>query len=441
MLRGPGAGDSILPQSRCAHVDPRVVFMTTSPKAVRAFFQAQIRFLASAGFDMHVISSPGRELDECLRNLGLPMYAVTMHRRISPLADLAALLRLVRYLRQLRPEIVQTHTAKAGFLGMLAARLAGVPIRIYTINGLRFSTTSGWRRRLLIRADRLGCSAATDVLCVSNSLRQQAVALGVCAAGKARTLGTGGSHGVDTTVFDPDRLGPHDRREIRARHQLPQDAVVVSYIGRLVRDKGLSELCEAWKVLREEFPTLRLLLCGPPESEDPLPSEIMGVLERDPRVCMTGEIRGNMALIHAAADICVLPSYREGLPNVVLEAQAMRVPVVATRIPGTIDAIQDGVTGSLVAPRDSMDLAKGLRALIQDSAVRSRMGFAGREFVRNHFEEQRLSELLADEYRSLLAARCSRDSVAKRIVPHLPGLGRLFKRAESLLKWVRRCTR
>jgi glycosyltransferase involved in cell wall biosynthesis len=156
---------------------------------------------------------------------------------------------------------------------------------------------------------------------------------------------------------------------------------------------------------------------------------------------MTGEIRGNMALIHAAADICVLPSYREGLPNVVLEAQAMRVPVVATRIPGTIDAIQDGVTGSLVAPRDSMDLAKGLRALIQDSAVRSRMGFAGREFVRNHFEEQRLSELLADEYRSLLAARCSRDSVAKRIVPHLPGLGRLFKRAESLLKWVRRCTR
>jgi lipopolysaccharide/colanic/teichoic acid biosynthesis glycosyltransferase/glycosyltransferase involved in cell wall biosynthesis len=408
------------------------VFMTTSPKAVRAFFQPQIRFLAAAGFDIHVISSPGGELEECRRNLGLPMHPITMHRRISPLPDLVALVLLVRKLRQLRPVIVQTHTPKAGLLGMLAARLAGVPIRIYTINGLRFSTTSGLRRTILMVADKLGCTLASDVLCVSESLSQQAVALGVCSMGKVRTLGDGGSHGVDTRAFDPDLFSSQDRSDARARYALPLDAVVLSYIGRLVRDKGIVELSAAWKVLREEFPNLRLLLCGSPEAEDSLPPETLREFQCDSRVCVAGEIRGNMAAIYAATDICVLPSYREGLPNIVLESQAMRVPVVTTRIPGTIDAVRDGTTGLLVAPRDLVALTQALRMLIQDGDLRCRMGAAGREFVSVHFEERQLSELLAGEYRRLLAALCPRDSAVNRFVPPLPRVGRILKRAADI---------
>jgi lipopolysaccharide/colanic/teichoic acid biosynthesis glycosyltransferase/glycosyltransferase involved in cell wall biosynthesis len=432
-LSGVERGASPVQTGMCARMDPRVVFMTTSPKALRSFFQTQIRFLSSAGFGIQVISSPGDELEDCRWNLGLPMHAIRMHRRISPLADLAALVRLVLKLRQLRPAMVHTHTPKAGLLGMLAARLAGVPIRIYTINGLRFSTTSGLRRKILMAADKLGCALATDVFCVSRSLSQQAVALGVCSTSKVRTLGSGGSHGVDTGVFDPGLFSSEDRRDTRARFSLPQDAVVLSYIGRLVRDKGIIELSAAWKVLREEFPTLRLLLCGPPEEEDPLPPETLRELQRDSRVCMTGVIRSNMAAIHAVTDICVLPSYREGLPNIALEAQAMRVPVVATRIPGTIDAVRGGVTGLLVAPRDPVDLARALRRLIQDGELRTQMGAAGREFVSQHFEERRLSELLASEYRRLLAARCPRLSAVNRSVPRLPRVGRIFKTAFDTL--------
>jgi len=431
-VNAPESGASMAPNFRGAQPDPRVVLMTTSPMAVRAFFQPQIRFLASTGFDMHVISSPGGELDECRRNLGLPMHAVTMHRHISPLADLAALLRLARKVRQLRPLIVHTHTPKAGLLGMLAARLAGVPIRIYTINGFRFSTTTGLRRTILIAADKLGCALATDVFCVSDSLRQQAVTLGVCCTGKARTLGDGGSHGVNTAAFDPDLFGAQHRSDTRDAYGLPHDATVLGYIGRLVRDKGIRELSAAWKVLREEFPGLRLLLCGSPEQEDALPPETLRDLRSDSRVCAPGEIRGNMAAIYAAIDICVLPSYREGLPNSVLEAQAMRVPVVATRITGTADALRDGVTGLLVAPRDPVDLARALRMLIQDSDLRSRMGAAGRGFVSLHFEERRHSELLAEEYRTLLAARSPRNSAENRVVPPLPGVGRMFKRAADI---------
>jgi len=425
----PGA----VTNSGCAQGGPRVVFMTTSPKAVRAFFQAQIRFLASAGFEMHVITSPGGELDECRRNLGIPMHAVTMHRRITPSQDFAALVRLVRKLKQLRPEIVQTHTPKAGLLGMLAARLTGVPIRIYTINGLRFSTTSGLRRTILMAADKLGCALATDVFCVSDSLRQQAVSLGVCATGKITILGDGGSHGVDTAAFDPDLLGSRDRRDIRGLYGLPHDAVVLSYVGRLVRDKGIIELSAAWKVLREEFPTLHLLLCGSAEQEDALPPETLRDLRSDSRVRMAGEIRGNMAAIYAATDICVLPSYREGLPNMVLEAQAMRVPVVATRIPGTIDAVREGETGLLVAPRDPVALTEALRMLIPNDGLRYRMGAAGREFVSAHFEERQLSEVLAGEYRRLLTARSPRNSAMSYLVPRIPKVRRILKRAFDIL--------
>jgi glycosyltransferase involved in cell wall biosynthesis len=387
-------------------VNPRIVIMTTSPKALRHFFQAQIRFLVSEGFDVHTISSPGEELDECRRNGSVPIHEIAMQRRISPFADVLALLRLSWKLRRLRPAIVHTHTPKAGLLGMIAASMARVPIRIYTINGLRFSTCSGLRRAVLTAADKISCSLATDVLCVSDSLRQEAVALGVCPAFKARTLGHGASHGVDTNTFDPDQRNSVDRRRIRSRYGLPQDAVVLSYIGRIVRDKGIVELSAAWRVLREEFPNLWLFVCGTPESEDPLSPEVLRTLRDDPRVSFAGETVSDMPAVYAASDVCVLPSYREGLPNVALEAQAMRVPIVATHITGTVDAIRDGVTGFLVEPRDPAALVAALKLLIQDGPLRFRMGVAGRAFVSQHFLEHRVSELLAGDYRGLLAASC-----------------------------------
>ena len=381
--------------------------MTTSPKALRSFFQAQVRFLVSEGFDVHTISSPGTELDEFRCNVSVPTHEIAMQRRISPFADLLALLRLFRKLRRLRPAIVHTHTPKAGLLGMLAAWMARVPIRVYTINGLRFTTCLGLRRAVLTAADKLGCRLATSVLCVSDSLRQQAVALGVCPAFKVRTLGHGASHGVDTHTFDPDRRNSVDRGRIRSVYGLPHDAVVLSYIGRIVRDKGIAELSAAWRVLREEFPDLRLFLCGTAEPEDPLSPEVVRTLRDDSRVCFTDETLGDMPAVYAASDVCVLPSYREGLPNVALESQAMRVPIVATRISGTIDAVKDGVTGFLVEPRDAAALVTALRLLIRDGQIRSRMGAAGREFVSERFLEQRLSELLAREYRRLLAGGCA----------------------------------
>lgn len=390
-------------------MNPRIVIITTSALTTRCFLEGQIRLMASEGFDIHTICSPGPQLEECRRNLGVPMHETAMMRRISPLADAVALLRLALNLRRLRPAIVHTHTPKAGLLGMGAARLAGVPVRIYTINGLRFATCAGLRRALLKTADKLGCWLATDILCVSNTLREEAIALGLCPPHKVKTLGDGGSHGVDTSRFDPDRRNSADRQSIRLRYGLPSDALVIGYIGRIVRDKGIAELFSAWRVLRDEFPNLRLFLCGAPEEEDPLPRGLIQALRDDPRVRLAGEMLHDMPAFYAAIDISVLPSHREGLPNAALESQAMRVPLVATRIVGTTDAVRDGTTGFLVEPRNSAALAQALRPLILDGELRARIGAAGRVFVSRHFQEERISALLAAEYRRLRACHSSPD--------------------------------
>jgi lipopolysaccharide/colanic/teichoic acid biosynthesis glycosyltransferase/glycosyltransferase involved in cell wall biosynthesis len=381
---------------------PRVVLITTAPETLRLFFQAQIRFLCSEGFSVETICSPGADLHDCRENLSVEMHEVRMQRRISPVEDAVSLLRLVRKLKRLRPAIVHTHTPKAGLLGIAAARLSGVPVRIYTINGLRFSTCSGFRRAILSAADKLGCWLATDVLAVSETLRRQAIAFGICPGWKVRTLGYGGSHGVDPATFDPECRNSVDRHHVRSRYGLPQNAIVVGYFGRIVQDKGVADLVAAWKLLRDEVPSLWLFLCGTPEATDPVGPEVIRALRDDTRICFAGEIRGDMPAVYAAIDICILPSYREGLPNVMLEAQAMRVPVVATRIAGTIDAVRHGTTGFLVEPRDYTGLVKALKPLIQDEKLRFRMGAAGRAFVTQYFSERKISELLAAEYRNLL---------------------------------------
>jgi glycosyltransferase involved in cell wall biosynthesis len=375
--------------------------MTTSPLTLWWFFQSQIRHLANSNFDVQTISAPGRELEECRANTGVPMHIIPMDRQMSPVADLISLARIWRLLRRLRPNIVHTHTPKAGLLGMVAATLAGVKARIYTVNGLVLMTRKGWRRQLLKFMERVACASATDVLCVSHSVRQVVLDLGVCPARKIRTLGYGGSHGVDLTKFNPEVRGANDRIIIRQRYGIPEDALLLAYIGRIVRDKGIEELALAWRALREEFPDLRLLMCGAFEAKDPVSPETVSFLRGDGRVHFTGGFVSDMPAFYAAIDVGVLPSHREGLPNVVLECAAMQVPIVATRIPGCVDSVQDGVTGLLVAPRDWIALTQGLRQLLSDPELRNRLGEAGRQFAAIHFSEKCVSERLAAEYRRL----------------------------------------
>jgi glycosyltransferase involved in cell wall biosynthesis len=380
-----------------------LVHVMTVPSCL-GFIQNQLEFLRARGFALHAITSPGETLTRFAAEQGVAGHAVAMQRRITPCRDLISLWRLYRIFRKIRPQVVHAHTPKGGLLGSLAAWLAGVPARIYTIHGLPMMTATGLKRQLLRWSERISCRCAHRVLCVSQSIREEAVRERLCPAEKIKVLGHGSSSGVDAM----DRFNPaqyvSQRQEIRRRHAIPEDALVVGYVGRIVRDKGIVELVHAWQTLRERFADLHLLLVGPFEPQDPVPREAEAVLRADPRIHLAGETRQTPPY-YTAMDVCVLPTYREGLPNVLLEAAAMCVPIVATRIPGCTDATVEDATGLLVPPRDAAALADALGRLLDSPPLRRRLGQAGRERVLRDFRPQAIRQAVYDQYLELLKGK------------------------------------
>jgi glycosyltransferase involved in cell wall biosynthesis len=328
-----------------------------------------------------------------------------MPRRITPLGDLASLWRIARIMRRIRPQIVDGHTPKGGLLAMMAATLCRVPVRVYHMHGLPLMTATGWKRRLLRATEKTACGLAHQVYCVSASVREVAIAEGLCPPDKIKVLGGGSIAGVDAqTRFNPARLPASVRDEIRARHGIPADAFVAGFVGRIVRDKGIIELAAAWQTLRDEFPNLHLLCAGPFESQDPVPADVEQLLRSDPRIHLAGDVN-EMPSFYRALDLLLLPTYREGLPTVLLEASAMELPLVATRIPGCIEAVRDGETGTLVPMKDPVALAMATRAYVRDAELRRRHGENGRRFMESDFCPELLHELLHREYLRLLGER------------------------------------
>ncbi|MGC4121296.1 MAG: glycosyltransferase family 4 protein [Myxococcales bacterium] len=396
----------------------RLLHVTTVPSTL-TFLTGQAAFLRPRGFEVLAVSSPGDELERFGAAEGVTCFAVPMARRISPFEDLVALARLFKLFRRLKPDIVDAHTPKAGLLGILAAWLAGVPVRVYHLHGLRFLTVHGLRRHLLVAAERVAGGLATQVLCVSRSYAELTSRYRLAPDRKVGVLLAGSINGVDTRAFRP----PGSREERRAARRalgVPEDARVVGFVGRLARDKGIVELAEAWQRLREELPDAHLVLVGPYEEGDPVPQPVLTQLLSDPRVTMAG-LRADAARCYQAFDVLALPTYREGLGMASLEAAATAVPVVSTRVPGCTDAIVDGVTGTLVPPRDERELARALRAYLEDPALRRRHGAAARRRVVQEFGQQRIWEALHHEY---LRLRARSATVAGPAAPDSPELTR-----------------
>jgi glycosyltransferase involved in cell wall biosynthesis len=382
-----------------------LVHVTTIPQTL-GFLRGQVSYVQSVGFSVHAISSPGPALGDFGLSEHVTVHGVPMTRRITPLRDLLATWRLWRLLKRIRPHVVHSHTPKGGLLGMIAAWLARTPVRVYTIHGSPLLTASGARRHLLRWTERAACTLAHRVLAVGESMRAMAIDEGLCGAGKVKVLLGGSVNGVDAAGrFRP--LGESVRLETRLKHGIRPDALVIGFVGRLVREKGLVELAGAWAMLREREPRLELLLVGPLEAEDALPADVLAQLGSDPRVHLTGPDWDTPPLF-AAMDVVALPTYREGFPVVPLEAAAMELPVVATFAPGCADAVQDGVTGALVAPRNAMALAEALWRYVSDPSLRRRHGETARRRVVSDFGQEAIWQATVAEYRSLLSTCMAR---------------------------------
>jgi glycosyltransferase involved in cell wall biosynthesis len=367
-----------------------------------SFLRGQVDVMRERGFDVHAIASPGEELDAFGEQYRVRVHAVEMKRRISPLHDLSAVVKLIRVLRKVRPHIVHAHTPKGGLLGMVAARAAAVPVRVYQMRGLPLMGAAWPKSEVLRWAELVSCGVAHSVLCNSRSLREVAIEQGICAPTKISVLANGSGQGVDAVGrFDPDRYDEDSRLKLRAELGIPSGATVLGYVGRIVRDKGIVELGAAWARLREAHPDLHLLMVGPFEPQDPIPTELRMLLESDPRAHLLGA-NWNTPPLYSIMDVLALPTYREGFPNVPLEAAAMEVPVVATRIPGCVDAVEDQVTGTLVPARDARTLVAAIEAYLNSPDLRRLHGAAGRRRVLRDFRQECVWEAIYQEYRRLL---------------------------------------
>lgn len=363
----------------------------------------RIRALRDAGFRVVVLSSPGRLLLRLAAQEGIETVAVPMARGLSPFRDLISIFRLWLVLRRLRPDLAEFSTPKAGLLGSMAAFLCDVPARVYLLRGLKLETAHGWKRSLLSAAERLTAACSHQVICNSRSLMKGALALELAPEEKLRLLGDGSSHGVDVEHFAPGT--PETDAALRERYKLPVNVPVVGFVGRLTRDKGVPELIEAFDALLKDMPEARLLLVGWfDSSEDALEPRLRHYIELHPAILRTGFVP-DTASWYRIMDVLVLPTWREGFPNVVLEAAASGVPVVTTLATGSRDAVVPEVTGLLIPPGYPEAIHEAVLSLLRDGERRHRMGAAARQWATEHFTEKNVLAHTVTFYRSLVRQR------------------------------------
>lgn len=379
----------------------KILHITTVPQSL-GFIKGLVSHLKTNGYEVEVLSSPGELLEQFSQTLHVCAHAVEMPRRITPMGDLRSLVKVWRVLRHTKPAIVHAHTPKGGLLGILGAWFAHVPIRIYHIHGLPLVTAKGYKRVLLRWSERISCLLANQVLCVSHSVREVTLRERLCPPSKIKVLLNGSIGGIDAVAFDPNQYNVTAQNEVRRQWSIPPDSPVLGFVGRIVRDKGIVELITAWNKLKAEFPDLHLLIVGPFESRDPVPSEVAQQLLTDTRIHLTGWMSEGLADFYSIMTVCVLPTYREGFPVTPLEAAAMEIPVVATRVPGCIDAVVDDQTGTLIPARDAQALADAIRAYLLDPVLRTKHGTAGRARVVRDFNPDSMWEATTQEYARLV---------------------------------------
>ncbi len=374
MTRRPG------PKRRS--LKPVAVVTSTIPTTIDNFNRELIRQVQAQGYDVCVVSSPGPELDRVGDEMGVRVRALLMTREISPLADLAALLTWLRVCLAERPTLMISATPKASLLSLLAGKATRIPRRLYCMIGLRLEGEQGRRRGLLAVMEKLTSWASTDVVANSSSLAARYAELGLAPPGKLRQTRPGSDHGVDSVHFCP-RLPDLD---LAATLGIDSSIPVLGLVGRLTHDKGVDALISATHLLHADGITCQLLVVGPQDEPDSQ-TYLDALRSMGEQVVAVGEV-DDIRPYFALMDVHVLPTLREGFPNVVLEASAMGLPTVTTDATGAIDSVRDGETGLIVKTDDPQGLAAAITTLLGDPDTASRFGAAARRWVIADFQPE-----------------------------------------------------
>ena len=373
----------------------KIIRTSTVSTSLNTFCRGTLRRLANT-YDVVAVSTPDDELREMAEREGIRVIGVPMRRPIAPLRDIVSLWRLIRVFRRERPTMVHSITPKAGLLSMIAAWVCRVPVRLHTFTGLVFPTATGLKQRILMLTDRITCACATHIVPEGEGVKADLINYNITRK-PLQVLGYGKVRGIDLNHY---RRTP----EVMAAAQSisHSDVFTFVFVGRVVRDKGINELVEAFVRLHQAIPATRLILVGRFEDNlDPVSGKTKQAIER----CDAIEAVGSQSDVRpwlAVADALVFPSYREGFPNVVIEAGALDLPSIVTDINGSREIIVHGQNGVIVPPRNAQALLQAMTQFVQNPQATQAMAANARKMIASRFEKSFVEQCLIDYYKEIL---------------------------------------
>ena len=380
----------------------KLIRITTVPLSLSGLLQGQLKFMTHY-FEVIGVSSNNHNYLEIVSKLeGIPTQCVEMTRKITPIKDLKAVWQLYKLFKREKPFIVHSHTPKAGTVAMIAAKMARIPHRLHTIAGLPLLEATGGKRFLLNTVEKITYSCATKIYPNSFGLEKIILDHNFTSKDKLKVIAKGSSNGIDTSFFNPHYdTDPKGKKDLRARLKIAENDFVFVFMGRLVTDKGINELVSAFNTLCNNNSAIKLLLVGTYENKlDPLLPKTLANIKKNKNIIATGwvdDVRPYLSI----SDVLTFPSYREGFPNVVMQAAAMELPCIVTNINGCNEIIQDKKSGLIIPVKDTYALYSAMDFILNNISVSKSMGKISRAYIVSNFERQVVWEALLEEYNKL----------------------------------------
>ena len=375
-----------------------LIRITTIPLSLEKLLSGQLRFMSDY-YEVIAVSSDKERLEQYGKSEKVAVFPIEMTRKITPIKDVLAVIKLYFYLKKNKPFIVHSHTPKAGIVGMLASKLAGVPHRLHTVAGLPLLEGKGFKRILLDFVEKLTYSCATKVYPNSQGLSKIIIENKYCFPDKLKVMADGSSNGIDTNYFNPELFSTDENLNLKKELGIKEEDFVFVFVGRLVKDKGINEMIEAFEFLQKVQKGIKLLLVGDYEQElDPLNAHSMESIKKNEAILTVG-FQNDVRPYFAIGDVLVFPSYREGFPNVVLQAGAMGLPCIVSDINGCNEIIIEGNNGIIIPVKDSNAIYEAMKKIATDENLQFQLQKNARKMIVSRYEQKVVWEAILEEYK------------------------------------------
>ncbi len=376
-----------------------LIRITTVPLSLDKLLEGQLHFMSDY-YNVIAVSSEKEYLERIGKRENVATHHIEMTRQITPIQDLVSVVKMYFFFKKVKPFIVHTHTPKAGIVGMLASRLAGVPHRLHTVAGLPLLEATGFKRKLLDFVEKLTYSSATKVYPNSKALLDIIQENKYCPPAKLKVIGKGSSNGINTDYFDVNHFSMEQKSALKKQLNINEDDFVFIFVGRIVTDKGINELVSAFSVLQSQKGQVKLLLVGPLEQDlNPLLPETLQQIQSNANIISVG-YQNDVRPYFAISNALVFPSYREGFPNVVMQAGAMNLPSIVTDINGCNEIIEEGKNGTIISVKNSGQLHQAMQKLVSNTEYLQNYKQNSRPLIVSRYQQNKVWNDILEEYRN-----------------------------------------